>query len=201
MKPNPNAADKNNFIKALANLGLAQYIVLPDADWTVTNLEEKGNFDFLGLINHHNSQMSKSMLAAWFDDAQGAGQGDSALVDFGKQDDATWLMMLDGMLEEMNEVIDHHIFPRFIDWNFGSEKYPEFKWGRADRRAEGRDPGHLRQARGGRADRQRHPGVHAGAGEAMAEELGLDIDYDKIEKEREKQQKLMAQQAKAQADA
>ena len=63
MKPNPNAADKNNFTQALANLGLAQYIVLPDADWTVTNLKEEGNFDFLGLINHHNSQMSKSMLA------------------------------------------------------------------------------------------------------------------------------------------
>ena len=37
MKPNPSAADKNNFVKALANLGLAQYIVVPDADWTVND--------------------------------------------------------------------------------------------------------------------------------------------------------------------
>ena len=85
MKPNPNASDKNNFVKALANLGLAQCMVVPYADWTVTNLKEEGTFDFLGLINHHNSQMTKSVLAAWFDEAQGAGEGDSTLVDFGKQ--------------------------------------------------------------------------------------------------------------------
>ena len=37
---------------------------------------------------------------------QGGGKGDSALVDFGNQDDATWLMMLDSILEEMAQVID-----------------------------------------------------------------------------------------------
>ena len=166
MKPNPSAADKNNFVKALANLGLAQYIVVPDADWTVNNLEEKGNFDFLGLINHHNSQMSKSVLAAWFDQDQGAGQGDSSLVDFGNQDDATWLMMLETVLEEIAEVIDSRIFPRFVDWNFGSGKYPQFKWGEltAEQKAAIQDTFDKLAAAG--ADRQRHPGVHARAGGA-----------------------------------
>jgi hypothetical protein len=201
MKPNPNTADKNNFTKALANMGLAQYIVLPDADWTVTSLEEKGNFDFLGLINFHNSQMSKSVLAQWFDDAQGAGNSDSALVDFGKQDDATWLMMLQQLQEEMAEVIDHHIFPRFIDWNFGSEKYPHFKWGQltAEQKAAIQDTFDKLAVAGQTANVT--PEFMLELEKEMATELGFDIDYDKIEKEREKQQKLMAQQAKAQADA
>ena len=199
MKPNPNAADKNNFTQALANLGLAQYIVLPDADWTVTNLKEEGNFDFLGLINHHNSQMSKSMLAAWFDEAQGSGQGDSALVDFGNQDDATWLMMLDGILAEAKEVIDNEIFPRFIDWNFGSEKYPEFKWGEltAEQKAAIQDTFDKLAVAGQTANVT--PEFMLELEQRMAEDLGLDIDYDKIKAEREKQQKLMQQQAKAQA--
>lgn len=198
MKPNPNAADKNNFVKALANLGLAQYIVLPDADWTVQNLKEEGNYDFLGMINHHNSQMSKSVLAQWFDEAQGSGQGDSALVDFGNQDDASWLMMLDGLLEEMKEVIDHHIFPRFIDWNFGSDKYPEFKWGQltAEQKAAIQDTFDKLAVAGQTANVT--PEFMLELEQRMAEDLGLDIDYDKIKKEREKQQKLMQQQAQAQ---
>ena len=199
MKPNPNASDKNNFVKALANLGLAQYIVLPDADWTVNNLEEKGNFDFLGLINHHNSQMSKSVLAQWFDDAQGAGNSDSALVDFGKQDDATFLMMLDTLLEEMAEVIDHHIFPRFVDWNFGSGKYPHFKWGEltAEQKAAIQDTFDKLAVAGQSANVT--PEFMLDLEEKMATDLGMDIDYDKIKAEREKQQKLMAKQAQAQA--
>ena len=193
MKPNPSASDKNNFVKALANLGLAQYIVVPDADWTVNNLEEKGNFDFLGLINHHNSQMSKSVLAAWFDQDQGAGKGDSALVDFGNQDDATWLMMLDSILEEMAQVIDTHIFPRFVDWNFGSGKYPQFKWGEltAEQKAAIQDTFDKLAAAGQTANVT--PEFMLELEERMAEDLGLDIDYDKIKAEREKQQKLMQQ--------
>jgi hypothetical protein len=199
MKPNPSAQDKNNFVKALADLGLAQYIVLPDADWTVNNLKEEGNFDFLGLINHHNSQMSKSVLAQWFDDAQGAGTGDSALVDFGKQDDATFLMMLDGILGEMAEVINHHLLPRFIDWNFGSEKYPQFKWGEltAEQKAAIQDTFDKLAVAGQTANVT--PEFMLELEQRMADDLGLDIDYDKIKAEREKQQKLMAQQAKAQA--
>jgi hypothetical protein len=197
MKPNPSPNDKNNFTAAMAQLGLAQYIILPDADWTVNNLKEEGNFDFLGWVNHHNSQMSKSVLAQWFDSAQGDG-GDTALVDFGKQDDATWLMMLDGLLEEMAEVIDTHIFPRFIDWNFGSEKYPHFKWGEltAEQKAAIQDTFDKLAAAGQTANVT--PEFMLELEQRMAEELGLDIDYDKIKADREKQQDLMQKQAQAQ---
>jgi hypothetical protein len=199
MKPNPAKSDKDAFIAALANLGLAQYIALPDADWTVQNLEEKGNFDFLGLINHHNSQMSKSVLAQWFDETQGSGQGDSALVDFGNQDDATWLMMLDGLLAEMAEVIDNHIFPRFVDWNFGTGNYPKWKWGdlTAEQKAAIQDTFDKLAVAGQTANVT--PEFMLEIEQRMAEDLGLDIDYEKIKKEREKQQKLMQQQAQAQA--
>jgi hypothetical protein len=57
------------------------------ADYKVESLKEFTGFDFLSYINHHNSQMSKSVLAAFFDDSQGTG-GDASLVDFGRQSDA-----------------------------------------------------------------------------------------------------------------
>jgi len=198
MKPNPNAADKNAFTSALANLGLAQYIVVPDADWTVTNLKEEGTYDFLGMINHHNSQMSKSVLAQWFDADQGAGAGDTSLVDFGREDDATFLMMLGGILTEMSEVFDNHVFPRFVDWNFGSGKYPTFKWGEltAEQKAAIQDSFDKLAVAGQTANVT--PEFMLELEQRMAEDLGLDIDYDKIKKDREKQQKLMAAQAQAQ---
>lgn len=197
MKPNVNAADKNNFIRALANLGLAQYIVLPDADWTVTNLKEVGTFDFLGLINWHNSQMSKSVLAQWFDQAQGAGAGDSALVDFGQQSDVTFMMMLEGLLQQMAETIDHHIFPRFVDWNFGSGKYPHFKWGEltAEQKAATQDTFDKLAVAGQTANVTSE--FMLDLEQRMSEELGLNIDYDKIKADREKQHKLMASQFSA----
>lgn len=204
MPPNASPADKNNFIRALAQLGLAQYMTLPSADWTVQLLNETSSrFDFLGLINHHNSQMSKSVLAQWFDSESGAGagQGDSTLVDFGKQNDTTFMMMLEGILEEMAEVINNHVFPRFVDWNFGSEKYPKFKWGAltAEQKAAIQDTFDKLAAAGQTANVT--PEFMLELEQRMSEELGLNIDYDKIKKDREKQQKLMAQQAQQQMAA
>ncbi len=199
MVPNANAMDKNNFTAALAQLGLAQYIVLPSADWTVQTLNEAASrFDYLGLINHHNSQMSKSILAQWFDNEQGGGAGDSTLVDFGKQEDTRFIEMLEGIMEEMAEVISTHIFPRFVDWNFGSGKYPRFKWGplTAEQKAAIQDTFDKLATAGQNANVT--PEFMLDLEKRMASEFGFtDIDYDKIKKQREAQQKLMAQQMAA----
>lgn len=193
MPPAPHSADKNNFITGLADLGLASYMVLPSSDWTVTNLKEEGTFDYLSLINHHNSQMSKSVLAAWFDDQQGSG-GETTLVDFGKQSDATFMMMLETILEEMGDVINHHLIPRFIDWNFGSSKYPEFKWGALteEQRAAIQDTFDKLATAGQTANVT--PEFMIELEQQMAEDLGLDIDYDEIKKQREEQQKMLQDQ-------
>lgn len=200
MVPNAPAEDKNHFIKALAQLGLAQWIALPTADWTVQTLQESASrFDFLGLINHHNSQMSKSVLAQWFDSEQGGGQGDSTLVDFGKQDDVTFFMMLEGILEELAEVINTHVFPRFVDWNFGSEKYPEFKFGALTEEAKAaiQDTFDKLAAAGPQANVT--PEFMLDLEERLAGDFGFQIDYDKIKRDRERQQRLMAQQMAQQA--
>jgi hypothetical protein len=196
MPPNPHVADKNNFIAQLANLGLAQWMALPSSDWQVTNLKEEGGFDFLGLINHHNSQMSKSVLAPWFDEQQGAGSGETTLVDFGQQSDASYLMLLESILEDMGNIISNEIFPRFIDWNFGTARYPEFKWGAltAEQKAAIQDTFDKLAGAGPQANVT--PEFMLELEEKFAAELGLDIDYDKIKQQREQQQAAMeAQQA------
>lgn len=128
MPPNPNATDKNNFITQLKNFGINQYMAMP-IDWDVTSLQETGHFDFLSLINYHNNQMSKSILAGFFDDDKGSGANDSTLVDFSKQDDSLFIQLLETVMDDIAYVINNQLIPRFIDWNFGTAKYPEFKWG------------------------------------------------------------------------
>jgi len=202
MVPNAPAADKDNFIRALAQLGLAQYIALPTADWTVQTLNESASrFDFLGLINHHNSQMSKSVLAQWFDNEQGGGQGDSTLVDFGKQDDVTYFLMLEGVLEEMASIINDHVFPRFVDWNFGSEKYPQFKWGPLTEEAKSAIQDTFDKLATAGQQANVTPEFMLELEQRLAQDFGFDIDYDTIKEQREQQAKTMQKQAAAQAKA
>jgi Protein of unknown function (DUF935) len=202
MVPNAPAQDKNNFIRALAQLGLAQYIALPTADWTVQTLNEAAaRFDFLGLINHHNSQMSKSVLAQWFDNEQGGGQGDSTLVDFGKQDDVTFFLMLEGILEEMAQIITEEIFPRFVDWNFGTGKYPTFKWGPLTEEAKAAIQDTFDKLATAGMQANVTPEFMLELEQRQATNFGFKIDYDKIKKQREQQQRMMQQQMAQQAQA
>jgi hypothetical protein len=175
---------------------------LPTADWTVQTLNESASrFDFLGMINHHNSQMSKSVLAQWFDNEQGGGSGDSTLVDFGKQDDVTFFLMLEGILEEMAQVISDHIFPRFVDWNFGTEKYPQFKWGPLTEEAKSAIQDTFDKIATAGPQANVTPEFALELESRMAQDFGFDIDYDKIKADREKQAKTMQQAAQKQAQA
>ena len=124
---------------------------------------------------------------------QGGGQGDSELVDFGKQYDATWLMMLDSHPGGDGRGHRHTTSSRG-SWTgtSASGKYPQFKWGEltAEQKAAIQDT--FDKLRRGRADANVTPEFMLELEKKMAEDLGLDIDYDKIKAEREKQQKLMA---------
>lgn len=200
MPPNPAAQDKANFTNALRDLGMAQYIVVPSADWTVTSLDETqgGRFDFLGMINHHNSQMSKSLLAAWFDSDQGTGQSNSTLVDFGTQNDETFMMMETAIMDDMAATINTHIIPRFIDWNFGTGKYPQFRWGTLteDQQAAIQDTfDKLAAAPPGSISTQFMLQLE----KKMAKILGLEIDYAKIEREAMEQDQMQQKLQRAQA--
>src|SRR5947207_454574 len=101
---NPNREEKAAFQKGLADLGAFQWMTVP-SDYEVESLREATGFDFLALVNHHNSQMSKSVLAAFFDKEQGGGDS-GKLVDFGQQSDALFLLMLATIMGEIEEVIN-----------------------------------------------------------------------------------------------
>ncbi len=180
MPANPSPKEKADFIAALANMGTAQYIAVP-MGYEVESIKEGGTYDFLGMINHHSSQMSKSILASFFDDDQGGGQADSAIIDYGKQSDQMFLLELSTIMDDVATIINTKITPRFIDWNFGSGKYPEFVWGPLTEKE--------KQAIRETFDKLSVAGQTLTISEefvhelekVMADEFGLEIDYETIE--------------------
>jgi phage gp29-like protein len=185
MPPNPAKGDKENFVRAMRDLGMTQYIVVPSEDWTVESLNESqgASFDFLGLINHHNNQMSKSVLASWFDADAGKGKSESTLVDFGTQNDETFMMMETAIIDDIEASINNNIVPRFIDWNFGSGKYPRLKFGALteDQQAAIQDIFEkIATAPPGTISEQFIMALE----KRMAKICGLEIDYGPIERQR-----------------
>lgn len=121
-------SQKREFRKQLADLSLAQWMAMPDG-YKVEALKEGGSFDFLNYINHHNNQMSKSILAGFFDKDTGAGKNDGAFVNFVTPGQDMFMLMLRAIQREIADQINHYIVPQLIDLNFNEGKYPKFKWG------------------------------------------------------------------------
>jgi hypothetical protein len=195
LPPNPSREDKIAFQRALADLGVAQSMTIPE-NYTVESLKEGPNFDFLAYINHHNSQMSKSVLAAFFDDQQGSG-GDTTLVDFGRQSDALFLLMLQTIMSEIEEVINQKIIPRFIDYNFGSGKYPRFQFGSLSEEQKHSMLELFKQLAVAGLSLTIRPELVHEMEKQVAEMFGLEIDWETVEEE----MAVAKEAAQMQADA
>jgi hypothetical protein len=190
---NPSREEKIEFQRSLADLGIAQWMTIPQ-DYKVESLREFTGFDFLAYINHHNSQMSKSVLAAFFDDSQGTG-GDASLVDFGRQSDSLFLLMLQTIMGEIEEVINTQIIPKFIDWNFGSGKYPLFRFGTMTEEQKGALLDLFKALSAVSPDAMAvSPEFFREAEKMVADEFGLEVDWEAVE-DREEEEKAQAEQA------
>lgn len=188
--PSASELDKANFRAALEDFGVMQTIMLPPG-FKVDNQYPSGSFDYMQLINHHNSQMSKSVLASFFDEQQG---GDKALVDFGKQSDALFLMGLQSIMEDVAYVINTHLIPKFVDWNFGSSKYPTFTWGPfTDEQKEAINDAFNKLSTAGQTLTVSEDFVFE-LEKIVAEDLGLPVDYEKVQAEKDEAKELAKQQ-------
>lgn len=179
--PNASRAAKLEFQQALSNLAVAQWLMTPEG-FKVDVLNEGGSYDFLGLINHHNHQMSQSILAGFFDKDTGGGGGESgSLVNFAQPGDDMFILMLRAIMDDIANQINHYIIPQLIDFNFNGGKYPTFTWGKLT--------DEQRAAIATTFDKL----ATAGSGllasteflraleKNVAEEMGLDIDWDEVE--------------------
>ena len=180
------------FRAALADFGLGQAMTVPAGEkWAVEDLgKSPGDFPFMDFVNHHNSQMSKSVLAPFLDDAQG---GEKSLVDFGGQTDSLYLMLVRTLISEMESLFNDWLIPRFIDWNFGSEKYPKMKFGSfSDEQLRAIHNTFDKLSTAGQSAAVTRPFLLE-LEKTMAEEMGFDLDYKRFTEALEKQTDLTLQ--------
>jgi hypothetical protein len=191
----------NAFRVALQNFAFNASMLVPPG-YTVTPFNGNTNFDFLKLIDHHNQQMSKSILASFFDQEQRA-----VLIENTTGTDAAadlFLSNIETIANDIAEAMTHYLMPQFINLNFSSKKYPIFKPGKLS--------DHAKAAISEMFKTVVVSGILNSTPEfvrelekKVSEDLGLDIDYEAIE-EQEKvaaQEKadMEAEQAELQAEA
>lgn len=197
---NPDLNELRQFKSGLENFAFNTAMTAPFG-YKVTLHNTTGSFDFLKLIDHHNHMMSRSVLAGFIDS-----EDRPALVDISSSDPQTdmFLMAIEAIMNEIAESWTYHLMPNYIDWNFGTKKYPVFKFGKmADEAKEALTTAFTTIVASSTLNCT--PEFVREVEKKLATDLGLDIDYDRIEEQekaaQEEAQKQADMQAEAQAEA
>jgi hypothetical protein len=191
----PKGYDKNElaqFKKSLADFAFNTAMTYPDG-YEVEFHNNTAAFDFLKLIDHHNHMMSRSVLGGFIDN-----EDRPALVDVAKTDPQAdmFVMSIEAIMNEIAESWTYHLMPKYIDWNFGTQKYPVFKFGKmADSAKEAIKDIFMTVVNSSILNCT--PEFVREMEMKLAADFGLDIDYDEIAKREEE----AAKQAQAQAQA
>jgi hypothetical protein len=108
------------FKTALANFAFNTAMVAPP-NFKVTPFNGNSGFNFLGIVDHHNTMMAGSVLAKFLQQ-----EDRQVLIDNGKGDASAdmFVQMLEAITTELSEAWSNKLMPQFIDYNFGSGNYP-----------------------------------------------------------------------------
>lgn len=192
----PQAGQMENFRRALQNFAFNTSMLVPFG-YDVKPFQASGQFDFLKLIDHHNTMMAASILAKFLqqDDRQ-------VLIDNGKGDASAdmFVQMLQAVTNELAESWSHHVMPQYIDYNFSGSKaiYPEFHFAPLsdDQKA---DLIAMFNAIVVATSLNCTPEFVRQTEEKLAKTFNYDIDYEKIAAAEKKAQEAQAEQQKQQA--
>jgi len=191
----PEALQK--FRDALKALGTSVAMTYPD-DCAVDKFEsERKLTEFLALIQHHDSLMSRAFLTQFMNLGQEGRGGSYALS---SDQSNLFLMSLMSLLEDIAEVFNTQIIPQLVDWNFGTKKYPKLVFTPFSDTIRSAIMDTFKNLLAARFP-QISPEFALKMEEAIAEELGLELDYKKIEKRmKEEREQLMKAEQEATVD-
>jgi hypothetical protein len=120
-------SQKSKLENAVDKLGVNTRVTIP-AGVTLESFESKGSptVSIKDLIDHHNSQMLKSIMAQFMNlGAESNSKGSFAL----SQTQADYFtMFLESEMRNIASHINWYVIPQLIDWNFGTGVYPQIKF-------------------------------------------------------------------------
>ena len=175
------------FRESLRALGTSVAMTMPK-DCTVEKFESVRKLtEFLGLIQHHDSQMSMAFLTQFMNLGQEGSGGSFALS---KDQSNLFLMSLMSLLEDISEVFNSQVIPQLIDWNFGTKKYPRLIFSPFSDTIRSAIMDTFKSLLAARFP-QVSPEFALKMEEAVAEELGIEIDYKEVEERMKKEREAM----------
>lgn len=191
----PQGADPRQvmaFKQSLTNFAFNTAMTMPE-NYDVQPFNGHTGFDFIKLIDHHNHMMAKSVIAAFIDSEQRA-----ALIEIGRVDPNTdfFVMALESIMDDIAESWSRYLMPKYIDWNFGTKKYPKFKFGALSDAAKD-TVGELFKTVVTSSVLNSTPEFVRELEKKLSKTLGLDINYEEIEE----QEKQAAEEEAARAEA
>lgn len=182
------------FRGALKQLGTSVAMTVPE-DCKVEAFESKRSLhEYLSLIQHHDKMMAMSFLTQFMDLGGGRERGG---IKISSDQSNLFLMSLMSLLEDIATVFNTQVIPQLIDWNFGTKKYPVLSFtpfSDAIRSAVMTTFNNLLAARFPQVSQEFALAMES----AVADELGLDIDYEAVRaRMEEERKKLMEAEASA----
>jgi hypothetical protein len=112
--------------QALQQFAFSGAMMLPQGWKLSAPFTASNQFNFMQLIDHHNTMMASSVLAKFLQQ-----EDRQVLIDNGKADASAdmFVQMLDSYSDEISESWSREIMPQYIDYNFNSGEVPEFRFG------------------------------------------------------------------------
>lgn len=193
LPPSVKPSELRAFKKALADFSFNTAMTVPHG-YAVNPFNGSTGFDFVKLLDHHNLAMAKSVLATFMEK-----ESRQVLIDNANRDEASDLlvMAIESLMDEIAERITHHLMPKYIDWNFTNGAYPVFKFPPLS--DSGRDV--IKDLLTTIATAQSSmltPEMIREMEKKMVLRLGLDVDYDEVDKREAEEKKQAEEQMAAQ---
>jgi len=119
---NITPSERTKAEEVVDTIGINSRITLPPGIELEIN-RETGGFDVMPLIEHHNLQMARSALASAIDQVKyaypyGRGTTQSQFL----------IMAIHSIMRQMESTLNTYAVAPLIDWNFGSNAYPQIKF-------------------------------------------------------------------------
>lgn len=187
------ADQKKRFREQLSKMGFNSAMTLP-MGWEVEAFGGQGGMpDIQPLIDHHDALMAKSVLAHFIQLGTGSSSGSWALSE--DQSDF-FTIALETILDEWAEMFTFYAVPQLVDYNFTSMAYPQVSLGPlADSTKQIMQDVFKAIATAGSTNVTKDFMFELEA--KIADELGLEIDYDALAVEFEQEKELSKKAAEA----
>lgn len=177
--PEGSDPDKvNEVVKLVAQLGFNSTMTLPDGfDLEMPEMGKKG-LDLLPFIHHHDTQMSKAVLAQVLDIGVEGSTGSFNLSDTHLDIFITNLGLIG---DSIAAILNEYLVPRLIDWNFGTGNYPRIEFVPFERDTKKFLADLFHRISSSRALNV-SPEFMVKLEEQMSRVIGLDMDFDDMQK-------------------